>query len=364
MNLYKIIECENCKISIHFDDYEKHKTLCNKNTDTMIDMLKAQIENDLFTKLADFKKSIFRSENYNIRQLSSYDVDIGVKAYCITLVDGCPNIFLVGCSDSNIYLYNIEPEFQRQMEFKEHKALVRHIVCLPSKRFASSSDDKTIKIWTRNKNASLYTINTQGAFCLLTVGMFSPDLLISGGIEGEVGVWNINDIENIKQVGTFKHEDCVRALCHMTKVQPYDLFLSGGKDGVINLWNISTNELVLTYLGHKSWVNDLVEYKDEYFISCSSDHTIKQWSLSQPRCLRTFTQDSYIHRLILCDSNTLLSTSENKKLTIYDLDTEEIVKEYTTRTLLSRIIIQPATKYKFFACNGYNNTLKIISNEL
>jgi WD40 repeat protein len=357
---YNVLQlCKTCGLNIYRGDYNKHLTICGSD----LQGIREQLSNELFTKFADLKKSIYQSDTCNLRQLASYDNDIGLKVYSIIQLEHNPDLFLIGCGNNNIYLFNFD--FHRLAEYKEHKGIVRDLCCLPEKRFASTSEDNTIKLWRiDNSENSLYTINIEYVFCLMTVSLFDPSFLIAGGTNGTISIWDINKKTNIPEF-VLKNESFVRTLCYMKHLQPYDLVLSGGKDGCINLWNLSTKERVLLYTAHKAWVNAIVIYKDEYFLSSSSDTTIKLWSLSQPTALKTFNLHSnYVLRLSLVEPNILLSSCEDKRLIFFDLESEEVIKDYRCKAYIYKILNVSGFKYKFLIANCNSTIVKVISNEL
>ncbi len=72
---------------------------------------------------------------------------------------------------------------------------------------------------------------------------------------------------------------------------PIGLIASGAiaTDNTIKIWDITKTYPLYTLTGHTSDVRDLTVINNEYMASCSSDMTIKLWSLSSYSIVKSWT---------------------------------------------------------------------------
>ncbi|AWI28447.1 hypothetical protein DDW44_06320 [Streptomyces tirandamycinicus] len=81
----------------------------------------------------------------------------------------------------------------------------------------------------------------------------------------------------------------VRALCEV-RVDGTPLLASGGRDGVVRLWNLEDRgELVASFTGHRGWVFALCTVRvsgRELLASAGRDHTVRLWDPSDGRLVR------------------------------------------------------------------------------
>ena len=114
---------------------------------------------------------------------------------------------------------------------------------------ASSSDDKTVRIWNLTTNTCKF---------ILTGHNFA--------------------VYGLKQIIS-------------------TILLSGSYDTTIKLWNIATGQLIRTLTGHSGAIYRSVDLMNsQTLVSGSGDGTIKLWNWSTGECLCTIqTPGSYIH---------------------------------------------------------------------
>ncbi|KAJ1969818.1 hypothetical protein IWQ62_000372 [Dispira parvispora] len=112
------------------------------------------------------------------------------------------------------------------------------------------------------------------------------------------------------------------------------LLLSAGLDGKVKLWDVYHNRQGLrTFLGHNKGVRDICFSNDgRRFLSCSYDKYIKLWDTETGQCLKSFTTGKmpYCVKFHPDDDqqNIFLAGFADKKINQFDVDTGEIVQEY------------------------------------
>ena len=78
-------------------------------------------------------------------------------------------------------------------------------------------------------------------------------------------------------------------------------------DSEIKIWNKKGNkdfEYKNKLVGHKKWVWDCCFSIDsEYLVSCSTDKTIRLWSLSEYKQVSNLTSPKGITKIVICDED-------------------------------------------------------------
>ena len=109
-----------------------------------------------------------------------------------------------------------------------------------------------------------------------TVSLAARDqLLISGGLNNAVQVWNLQTGKLIKVLSG--HTNTV----NQVTVSPDGRFIaSASKDRTIKVWSLATGNLVQTLKGHTQEVNTVAFFPGSQFLaSGSSDTTLKLWRI-------------------------------------------------------------------------------------
>lgn len=191
---------------------------------------------------------------------------------------------LLVCGDEDGYVKIFETSTKRSLRtFKKHSAGVHRTFFTTDKlHIASFSDDRTVRLW---------------------------------------------DISNEKCVTTFDeaHADYIRAGC-VSPVSP-DILLSGGYDGKVKMYDTRTNSAVFE-VDHGSHVHSVMFLPTGgIFISCGASN-VKLWDAFAGgrliAMMSTHNKDITCLRLA-CNGRRLLSGGMDKKVKIYDTTTYQTV---------------------------------------
>ncbi|KAI8985786.1 WD40-repeat-containing domain protein [Trametes punicea] len=129
----------------------------------------------------------------------------------------------------------------------------------------------------------------------------ASNLLVSGGCDGEIRVWNVDKGKCLKKI--LAHLDYVTAV-HFNR--DASLIVSCSLDGLIRIWNTATGQCLKTLAESHDAICQHVQFSpnSKYILSTAHDSAIRLWDYQTSRCLKT----------------------EDHKVYLWDLQSREIVQ--------------------------------------
>ncbi|CAM6002329.1 unnamed protein product [Sphagnum balticum] len=175
-----------------------------------------------------------------------------------------------------------------------------------------------------------------------------PDLLVTGGADGDVHLWNIKTEFQIEAlflndthalIGGSHGEVCVleqdtldviRQLNgHTMTIECIEL-VTGSHDYTVRVWNVQTGECVHTLDGHTDTVW-CVAFDGITIASGSHDTAVHIWQApySAENCKRLYGHDGPVHRVWLCPAPNqhIVVSADEVKIYLHDINTGERVCE-------------------------------------
>jgi WD40 repeat protein len=143
-------------------------------------------------------------------------------------------------------------------------------------RFATSSLDETVKIWSLPQGKELRTI--RGHLDQVNNLSFSGDNknIATGSNDRLIKVW---DVETGKELYTLAGHTAEVMGVYYSQDENSAYIASGSMDGTVKLWDVEFQSEVKTLRGHKMPVNNVAySYDGQYIASCSDDKSIRIWS--------------------------------------------------------------------------------------
>jgi len=207
----------------------------------------------------------------------------------------------------------------------EHSKTVWSLAFSPDNQLlASSSGDKTIKLWHLQSGELLRTFSGEHLDTVWSVAI-SPDeqTIVSGSGDKTVKIWNLNTGKLLRTL--LGHTDTVRSVAISPDGQTV---ASGGADNTVKIWNLNTGELLHTLSGHTGRIISIAVSPDgEIVASGSNDNTIKLWNLRTGQLLRTlFGHSDHINSIaIRSDGKVLVSGAEDHLIKLWNLQTGELL---------------------------------------
>jgi WD40 repeat protein len=185
------------------------------------------------------------------------------------------------------------------------------------KMLASGSSDKTIKLWDVASGRELRTLSGH-ADSVWSI-TFSPDgkALASGGDDATIKLWDSASGRVLRTLSG--HTDRVQSIVFSPDGK---VLASGGWDKTIKLWDTASGRELRTLSGHTAWVDSVTFSPDgKMLASGSSDKTIKLWDVASGRELRTLaghTSDVWCIAFSP-DGKVLASASLDKTIKLWDV---------------------------------------------
>ncbi|KAI9799059.1 MAG: hypothetical protein M1833_004253 [Piccolia ochrophora] len=200
------------------------------------------------------------------------------------------------------------------------RAICRHIT--PDQGVVTSLHLTSKYIIVALDNAKIHVFNTTGdhqktlSGHVMGVWAMVPwgDILVSGGCDRDVRVWNMATGESVHTLRG--HTSTVRCL----KMSGDGLAISGSRDTTLRIWDINTGLCRNVLVGHGASVRCL-EIKGDLVVSGSYDTMARVWSISEGRCLRTLSGHFSQIYAIAFDGKRIATGSLDTSVRIWDPNT-------------------------------------------
>ncbi|KAJ2895806.1 hypothetical protein MKZ38_006160 [Zalerion maritima] len=173
-------------------------------------------------------------------------------------------------------------------------------------------------------NAKIHVFDTKGTALktlqghVMGVWAMVPwdDVLVSGGCDRDVRVWDLNTgaCDHVLR----GHTSTVRCL----KMCDENTAISGSRDTTLRVWDIKTGLCRNVLVGHQASVRCL-EIKGDIVVSGSYDTTAKVWSISEGRCLQTLSGHFSQIYAIAFDGERIATGSLDTSVRIWNAKTGE-----------------------------------------
>ncbi|BAY23311.1 protein kinase [Calothrix sp. NIES-2100] len=178
--------------------------------------------------------------------------------------------------DKTIKIWNLQNR-KEIFTFKGHKDKVYTLAISPdAQTLVSGSNDKTIKVWNLNTGQEIYTL--KGHKDIVNSVAISADnqTIVSGSYDKTIKVWNLKTGQEIRTL--VGHQKAVLSVAISSDNQE---LISASADRTVKIWNLQTGELLHTLMGHSGDVNAVaINHKEGFFVSVSDDRKVEIWNLS------------------------------------------------------------------------------------
>lgn len=205
-------------------------------------------------------------------------------------------------------------------------------------KFASSSLDETIKIWSLPDGKELKTlVGHVGA--VYNISFSGNDKLLASGSEDEtVRIW---DVETGKELRVLKGHTAPVIGVYFSQSDESALVASTSFDKTVKLWDVESGTEVKTLRGHTDVTNNVAySYDGKTIASCSDDSTIRIWSTDleskAPLMVLRGHKAPVLTVLYSFDSKKIASSDVNGEVVIWDAATGEILRKFKAHNDLTQ----------------------------
>ncbi|KAJ5363544.1 uncharacterized protein N7496_009257 [Penicillium cataractarum] len=179
---------------------------------------------------------------------------------------------------------------------------------LTSKYIVVALDNAKIHVYdTNGDNQKTLQGHVMGVWAMVPW----DDILVSGGCDREVRVWNMATGAGIHLLRG--HTSTVRCL----KMSDRNTAISGSRDTTLRIWDLATGTCRNVLVGHQASVRCLAIHGD-LVVSGSYDTTARIWSISQGRCIRTLSGHFSQIYAIAFDGRRIATGSLDTSVRIWD----------------------------------------------
>eukprot|EP01038_Epipyxis_sp_PR26KG_P008442 gene8442-11420_t len=211
-----------------------------------------------------------------------------------------------------------------------HEELVTTACFSPDKsKIASSSYDKTIRIWNSFTGQLLNTL--EGYSSSSVAFNYDGSQVVSGSNDSSVIIWDITTGKVIKKL-VVSHSSNVRSVCFN-----YDgsRVVSGSSGGIIRIWDVITGHVIHELVGHSDHVNSVsFSYDGNRIVSGSDDNTIRIWDVVTGKIIFELVGHSN-HVNSVCfnhDGSRIVSGSNDDTIRIWDAITGRIIHDLVSHS--------------------------------
>ncbi|KAI9702491.1 MAG: hypothetical protein M1836_000971 [Candelina mexicana] len=200
------------------------------------------------------------------------------------------------------------------------RAICRHIT--PDQGVVTSLHLTPKYIVVALDNAKIHVFNTEGNLQktlqghVMGVWAMVPwgDILVSGGCDRDVRVWNMDTGASIHTLRG--HTSTVRCL----KMSDATTAISGSRDTTLRVWDIATGVCKNVLVGHSASVRCL-EIHGNIVVSGSYDTSARIWSISDGKCLKILSGHYSQIYAIAFDGKKIATGSLDTSVRIWDPET-------------------------------------------
>jgi WD40 repeat protein len=211
-----------------------------------------------------------------------HDIAISPDGKILAVAGGKPS------QTGTVLLFDAAAPFQPKGRLEGHADVAYSLAWSPdSKRIATGSFDKTVKVWDVAGKSEVFTVRDHSDFVYAVA--FSPDgkILASGGRDKAVKLFDASNGKSIRTLSGHGGEVLAVAVSSDGKS-----VLSTGMEPAIRWWDAATGKTKNTQRGHGREVFEIRRSADgKQFLTVSQDHTARLWDGASGAPVKAFNSE-------------------------------------------------------------------------
>ncbi len=225
-----------------------------------------------------------------------------------------------------------------------------------SKRLASGSDDNTVRLWEASSGKALRVLQGHSGWVKSVAWDHESKRLASGSGDNTVRLWEASSGKALRVLQG--HTDSVYSVAwdHESK-----RLASGSHDDTVRLWEASSGKALRVLQGHTHLVSSVAwDHESKRLASGSYDNTVRLWEASSGKALRVLQGHTDSVKSIAWDheSKRLASGSEDSTVRLWEAS---IGKEFRVLQGHTDLVNSIAWDHesKRLASGSYDNTVRL-----
>jgi WD40 repeat protein len=232
------------------------------------------------------------------------------------------NYVATSSHDKTVKIWNVSSSFNCTLitTYSQHSSWVYALEWLDKDTLASAGvTDLTIKLWSPTTGQTKRTIQTNPF--VMSLKLLNTNIHLAAGVGVEINIFNLNDgylVSSLKGHTSSYIYDLVQISA--------DFLASSSNDQTVRIWNLTSNTCKFILTGHTSYVYGLKQITPNILASGSRDGTIKLWDITTGQLIRTLTGHTssiYLSVDLINNGQTLVSGSEDKSIKLWNWSTGE-----------------------------------------
>ena len=264
-------------------------------------------------------------------------------------------LLITGSIDGILCLWKWR-EHQQLFQQKAHSTIIESVTFSPDcQKMASSSRDKTVKIWDVATGECIFTLNSPNTSIIKNIEFSQDGKKIFGYTESKVVSWDINtaDCDILAESNS--------RIFSMSISSHSSILVFGCADSSIHILNVDTREIIKKIETKSGVILSVIITDDEKILASGLiDKSLKVWDITIGYCTQIIQAQSYNFSLISIsqDGQILATGSGEKIIKIWDINTGNYLQSLEGH--LSEInTIAFSHKNKILATGSVDRTVKL-----
>jgi len=239
------------------------------------------------------------------------DTLTGHEGIVYTLIVLNNGLLVSGSFDNTIKIWNNTDIIET---ITDHTSPVLGLSVLENGNLVSCSWDYTIRLWDTDTFDNLnWKVYNYGVSIYCVTGLQNDSGIAYGDHLGGIYILDSNSLDITHSI-TNAHRNIIFTL---TILQNNGNLVSGSADKIIKIWNKITFNLLITLVGHDSFINNIVSMNPNLLLSTSNDNTIKIWNTDTGNLIETCKGHSdIVNNVVVLDNDISSFASSSNDYTI------------------------------------------------
>ncbi|MEM7589625.1 MAG: pentapeptide repeat-containing protein, partial [Myxococcota bacterium] len=246
-----------------------------------------------------------------------------------------------------------------------HKESISQVVFEPEGQLAaSSSSDKTVKLWDPKTGKELKTLEHKAAVQSLVFNPHQSEYLTTVSADGVVSRWDLEDVQSPQPEIGFELGGNSQEQANSVAIGPKGKLLAvASQDGKLRYWNATANRknARFTVSAHTGAINALAFSSQSTLASSGNDTVVKLWDSQQPETALITLQahNKTLRTVAFNPTGTIVaSAGEDATIRLWDVKSGKQIKEldgHTAGTTSLEFIAQG----KLLLSVGHDDALRV-----